>query len=67
MNETRDKINQLKQYALSDSEIQMVSGHKLLIYQELYKYNSLEHLLDMNNGSVLIMYMQSENYGIIVV
>jgi len=59
MNETRDKINQLKQYALSDSEIQKVSGYKLLIYPELYKYDSLEHLLHVNNGSVLIMYMQN--------
>ena len=43
MSETKEKINQLKQYALSDAEIQKVSGHKLLIYPELYKYDSLEH------------------------
>lgn len=63
MNETKNKINQLKQYALSDAEIQKVSGRKLIIYPELYNYDSLEHLLHMNNGYVIIMYMQSDVYG----
>ena len=32
-----------------------------MIYPELYKYDSLEHLLHVNNGSVLIMYIQTIN------
>ena len=63
MNNLTNKINQLKQYPLSDAEIQKVSGHKLIIYPELYNYDSLEHLLHMNDGSVIIMCMQSNNYG----
>ena len=63
MNSLKEKIEKLKQYPLSDSEIQKITGHKLVIYQELYNYDTLEHLLHMNNGSVIIMYMQTEMYG----
>ena len=65
MADLKQKIEDLKQYPLSDSEIQKITGHKLLIYQELYKYDTLEHLLHMNNGSVIIMYLQNTqgSYG----
>jgi len=59
MNSLKEKIEKLKQYPLSDSEIQKITGHKLVIYPELYNYDTLEHLLHMNNGSVIIMYMQN--------
>ena len=63
MADLKQKIEELKQYPLSDSEIQKITGHKLLIYQELYNYDTLEHLLHMNNGSVIIMYLQTDQYG----
>ena len=63
MEQLKQKIESYKQYPLSDSEIQKITGHKLIIYPELHKFDTFEHLLHMNNGSVIIMYMQSDNYG----
>jgi hypothetical protein len=57
------KINYLKQYPLSNTEIERITGYKMLSYSELYNYDNLEHLLHMHNGSVIIMYHQTENYG----
>jgi hypothetical protein len=56
------KINDLKQYPLSNTEIERITGYKMLSYSELYNYDNLEHLLHMYNGSVIIMYHQTENY-----
>jgi hypothetical protein len=60
-----NKIEKYKQYPLADSEIEKLSGYKLITYPELYKYETLEHLLHMNNGSVIIMYLQNNagTYG----
>jgi hypothetical protein len=59
MEQLKQKIENYKQYPLSDNEIQRITGHKLIIYLELHNFDTFEHLLHMNNGSVIIMYMQT--------
>ena len=65
MADLKQKVERLKLYPLSDSEIQKITGHKMVIYSELYNYDTLEHLLHMNNRSVIIMYLGNiqGNYG----
>ena len=58
-----EKINHLKQYPLSDKQMEELTGHRMLSYSELYQYDTLEHLLHINNGNVIIMYHQTETYG----
>lgn len=58
-----NRINQLKGIALSDAQIEKMANAKMLLYEDLYKYSSLEHLLDANDGKVILLYRQTENYG----
>ena len=58
-----EKINYLKQYPLSDKQMEELTGQKMLYYSELHQYDTLEHLLYMNNDSVVIMYHQNPTYG----
>jgi len=61
----QNKLEFLKQYSLSNVQIEKIfnNQHRMLSYHELYQFDSLEHLLHMNNGSVIIMYHQTDHYG----
>jgi hypothetical protein len=57
------KTNDLKQYSFSNTEIKRIIGYKMLSYLKLYNYDNFKLLLYIHNGSVIIMYHQTENYG----
>ena len=61
----QSKLEFLKQYPLSNFQIEKIfnGNHKMLSYHELYQYDTLKHLFHVNNGSVIIMYHQTDTYG----
>ena len=61
----QSKLEILKQYPLSNVQVKQIfnNQHKMLSCHELYQYDTLEHLLHMNNGNVIIMYYQTDNYS----
>lgn len=53
----------LKNISLSETQVSKMSDTKVLLYSELYKYKTLEELLDHNGGKVIILYLQTDSYG----
>ena len=60
-----NNINFLKGISLSDKQLEQMTGCKVLLYEELYKYETLEFLLDANNGKVILLYISKDDpdYG----
>lgn len=60
----RNLLDKLKKLALSDVQLSKLSGHRVLLYNELYDYLTLEELLDKNNKAVIILYLHdNDNFG----
>jgi hypothetical protein len=54
-------FNTLKKYALSDREMEILTGARVMMYSELLNYETAEELLDHNNRKVVLFYSSSND------
>lgn len=65
MADIKDKLIRLKSIALSDKQVEKMAGAKMILYKDLYKYKTIEELLDHHNGKVILLYISphDDNFG----
>lgn len=61
----RKILDSLKSLALSDKQIEKLTGANVLLYEQINKYLTIEELLDHNDGKVILLYISRDdpNFG----